>query len=156
MRKAFALLILVGGCRGCGDESPASQPDSASSPDAAAAISNAPRYLPTRNAPDDSPEALSLVEQTLFTLRPQLNLCYRDATRESPGLEAQVIMGVTIDTEGKVTDVTPISTANAPDSLLACLKRQIKTAHFARPPIDAGTVTVKVPISFKPRPDAGR
>jgi len=106
--------------------------------------------------PDDSPEQTSLVEQTLMTLRPQLNLCYREASKANPKLEADTILAITLDANGHVTDVRPVTKNNVDDAFLGCLRRQIQTAVFVKPPIDAGTVSFNVPFVFRPRPDGGK
>lgn len=151
----FSLSMVSAGCRGCGSDASSTDSTKVDATSSSAPSSSVP-FLPSRLAPDDSPEALSVVEQTLFGLRPQLNLCYREASKDNPKLEAQAIIGVTIDSEGRISDVAPISLTNVDDALLSCLRRQIRTVRFRKPPIEAGTsVTVKVPIVFKPRADAG-
>jgi outer membrane biosynthesis protein TonB len=162
---AVSLLVLtmttaLASCRGCGGEAPTTETTTrtATSSDAATSSASAASartpYLPSRSAPDDtSPEPLSLVEKVLFAQRPQLNECYRRASRETPALEGQAIIAVTIGRDGHVTDTSVVSQNGLTPALVTCLTGALKSAVF-EPPASA-PVTIRVPLNFKPRPDAG-
>jgi hypothetical protein len=158
--RVFLTLLLLGNCvlacrGGCGNDNQGSGAGSTSNADASAADSSADAlpYLPSRKVPDDSAEQTSLVDHVLAGLRPQLNLCYRQASENNPKLEAQTILSVTIDQEGRVSEVRPVSYTNVDDAFMGCLRRQVRTVLFPKPP--GGPVTVNVPFVFKPRADAG-
>lgn len=138
-------------CRSCRDDANATPAD-ASAPAADAMPSV--RYAPTRSAPNDSPEPLSVVESTLSKLRPQLNVCYRAASKDVPTLSGTAIVAVTIGVDGHVTEVATESQTGLDASMMACVLGALRGAVFPPPP-DGGSNVVKVPLSFRPPRDPG-
>jgi outer membrane biosynthesis protein TonB len=151
-----ALVVVATGagsaaCRSCGDDAgrSSSATDAATlSADAGAQEAAAP-YAPTRTAPDDSPEALSVVESALFKLRPQINACYREAAKTNPTLTGEAVLAVTIGGDGHVTDVAVVSQKGLDAPMVTCATGVLKGAAFPPPP-DGGPSVVKVPLAFRP------
>ena len=162
-RRTFAAVLLlssalgsVSACRGC-DEKAASSPgataDAATEAAAtdAAATDGAKPYLPARPLNNNAPAPLSVVESALFTLRPQLNACYRAASEHDPKLVGNATLAVTIGGDGKVTDVSTVSQTGLDAAMVGCLTNVVKGAVFP-PPADGGPAVIKVPLSFRPPP----
>ncbi len=140
---ALAAFVMIRG--GSAPPAPAAL-DAATSPEAAAP---AP-YLPSRREQhDDSDGPPSQVERILFTMRGRFKMCYVAATAAQPGIAGEAVFTLTIGGDGGVVDVAQFSDGGLPINLLSCVQNALRTAAFEPPP-DGGTVSLNVPVNFRP------
>lgn len=153
--NAFLTLLLFASagsaCRGCGCGTDAASLPAPVTSQSSAADSASSQMLSRRLPENATPE-----ERVLFAIRPKMNECYRNASRERQ-VEGEAMLDVTIrSSDGQVTAVQPTSQTGLDVPLMECVSAAIKAAVFPSLISDGGgSLVIHVPLVFRAPREAG-
>ena len=131
---------------GSGDDSTGSAP--APAEEAPPSMGGAP---PQPSAPAAAGPDLSDKKKSIGYISGQIKSCYNEELPENPTLEGEIKIGFDINENGKVENVTIVSSTMDNQDLEACVIELIGKIAFA-PPEGGGTVHVVYPFKFATNP----
>ena len=79
---------------------------------------------------------------------PGIQFCYENELKKSPGLRGKLIVSLTVQANGTVSNVVLVEDSLRSAAVTDCVLAQMRGWKF--PAIEAGVVTFKTPFVFTP------
>ena len=101
-----------------------------------------------------APEGIPLVKgavpgsaDTIATMQPGFDKCYKDALKKDPKTEGRTRLVVKVGADAAILSVTPTMVDGLSDSIVACLVGVAQKAEFQKPVGGVGTVLIPIDLS---------